>query len=221
MFFKYMNQVAEAKITSEDVNLILNDVLNEESNLLDKNDNNKNFQTVETNEIFEKIQLNEKSEETKEEILIKTFLIIFESYLSKDNKELEKFNIKLTPDINKYFLILCKESPELFSVIEDSFKKIILDNNINLKDIPEILVLVSKVYKVINDKKGFVNTDPYELIKELLHLALIVYIEQNQIKNNQLWIDLFKIIETSLDLIKLTPINKSNFNCFKEFMCFV
>ena len=60
--------------------------------------------------------------------------------------------------------------------------------------------------------------EPYELIKILLHLIFVVYIETNKVNNSQLLLDLLQIIDSSIELIKLTPIKNINigfFNCFK------
>jgi hypothetical protein len=158
-------------------------------------------------------EMKEEMEEELEEVM-KTFVQLVENFLNKQ----EKTNIKLTPEIQKYFLILCKESPDLFGDFEQTLKKIISDDRINTKDIPDILVLVSKVYKVINENKGIPMIEPYELIKILLHLTFVVYIETNRVNNSQLLLDLLQIIDSSIELIKLTPIKNINirrFNCFK------
>jgi hypothetical protein len=158
-----------------------------------------------------------KTEEIKiEEVTetIKTFLQLFEIFLTQDQINLAKFNLKLTPEIQKYFLLLCKESPDLFGIVEETLKKIILDDRIDTKDIPDILVLVSKVHKIINDKKGIPKVDPYELIKTLLHLTLSVYLENYKVENQELLLELLKIVDSSIDLIKLTPIVSKKVGCF-------
>ena len=70
-----------------------------------------------------------------------------------------------------YFLLLCKEQPDFFKDIESSLKKIILDNKIDTKDIPEIILLVTKAYQIIKSDKGVPQIDPYEL-KSLTSLSI-------------------------------------------------
>jgi hypothetical protein len=164
--------------------------------------------------IIEEKDITVKTEE------IKTFLKLFEIFLTQDEsilaEKFTKFDVKLTPEIQKYFLLLCKESPDLFGSFEETLKKIILDDRINSKDISDILVLVSKVYRIIRENKGVPIVDSYELIKILIQLVFIVYIETNKIENSQLLLDLLKIVESSIDLIKLTPIiPKKGWLCFK------
>jgi hypothetical protein len=163
---------------------------------------------------IEEIKIEEiKIEETE---TIKTFLVLVETFLKQEQDNLAKFNLKLTPEIQQYFLLLCKESPDLFGIVEETLKKIIADDRIDTKDIPDILVLVSKVYKIITDNKGIPIVEPYELIKTLLHLTLSVYLETNKVENQELLLALLKIVDSSIDLIKLTPIiPKKRWLCFK------
>lgn len=153
----------------------------------------------------------EKGEEEEGEV--KTFIQLFELFLTQDQHNLLKFNIKLTHEEQQYFILLCKESPELFGTFEENLKKIISDDKINTKDIPDILLLVSKVYNIIKTNKGIPIIDPYKLIKSLLHVAFAVYIETNKIENSLLLLDLLNIIDSSIDLIKMTPIVKKNVGC--------
>jgi len=198
-----MSEVAEQKIDTNDVSVIVREILEEETESLLIDNQNKEI-------------LKEIIDEKKDEIITKTFLQLVESYLTQDSSNLEKINIKLTPDVQKYFLLLCKESPDLFGSFEEGLKKIIQDNKINTKDIPDIIVLVSKVYAIINSKKGIPNIDPYELIKTLLNLTLVIYIDTNKIQNPELLVELLKIVDSSIDLIKLTPLVPKKIGCLNR-----
>jgi hypothetical protein len=154
-------------------------------------------------------------EKKVEDLLTVTFLQLFENFLKED---LSKFNIKLTPEIQQYFSILCKEQPDLFGDFEKSLKQIILDDKIDTKDIPEIILLVSKVHKVLIAKHTRPIVDHYELIKTLLNLVFVVYIQTNKMENKQLIEDLIKIIDVSIDLVKLSPLKKNMKSCL--FKCF-
>ena len=74
-----------------------------------------------------------------------TFNQVFENFLNQNEEQLKKVNITISPEMKKYFLLLCKDKPEFFNDIESSLKKIIMDDKIDTKDIPEIMILVSKV----------------------------------------------------------------------------
>jgi|LakMenE01Jun11ns_1017448.scaffolds.fasta_scaffold9953283_2 hypothetical protein len=133
-----------------------------------------------------------------------TFQQIFENFLNQNKEIINKFNVKITPEMKKYFLFLCKQRPYVFNQLELSFKNIIVDDKIDIKDIPEIIVMVNIIYKVIKKDKLLISTiDRYELIKTFLHLLFMIYASKTNIHNTQLMNDVNKIIETSIELIKL------------------
>jgi hypothetical protein len=145
-----------------------------------------------------------------------TFSQMLENFLNQNKDKLETLSIKLTPEIQTYLLILFKEKSSLFDDIDSSLKKIILDDKIDLKDIPEILVLVTKVYEIINTDNGIPKVDPYELIKNILHIVFTLYIETNKVQNKELATDLLKIIDVSIDLIKLKAIKPPKIGCLSK-----
>lgn len=208
-----MSEVAEPKVNSEEISVIISEHLisfNKIKQELELEEETKSFVVDDKKEIIEEKGVpEEKSIES-----IKTFIQLFEIFLNKDQNSLVQFNIKLTPEIQKYFLLLCKESPDLFGIFEETLKRIILDNKINTKDIPDILLLVSKVYNTIKTNKGLPTVDPYELIKSLLHVAFAVYLETNKIENSLLILDLLNIVDSAIDLIKITPIVTKKMGCF-------
>jgi len=144
-----------------------------------------------------------KNEDVLCEIAKITFSQLFENFLIHNKEKINKINIEISPEIQEYFILLCKEKPGFFGDVEQTLNKIIVDNTINTKDVPEIIVLVTKIIEIIKNQNNKPNVDPYELIKTLLHVLFIVYIETNKIDNPELVIDLVKIIDISIDLIKL------------------
>ena len=206
-----MSEIAEYKIVedqvSEEINVVMETINDVMESIIDDVESK---QEEEINVKVKEINLEEK----KDEFPIQTFIQLFELFLIQDKTKLTKLNLNITPEIQKYFLILCKESPELFGSLEETLKKIIVDNRIDTKDIPDIIVLVSKIYRIIIENKGIPKVDIYELIKTLLHISLDIYIETNKVKNPQLLFDVLRIIDSSIDLIKLTPIIPKKMNCF-------
>lgn len=205
-----MSEIMETNIENSNLDVKINDVVETSDAMVEE---------IKVNVEEEKEDIKEDAkEDVKVEEEIKTFLKLFEIFLTQDQSNLAekftKFDIKLTPEVQKYFLLLCKESPDLFGSFEETLKKIILDDRINSKDISDILVLVSKVYRIIKENKGIPIVEPYELIKTLIKLGFVVYIETNKIENPQLLLDLLKIVESSIDLIKLTPIVPKKLGCF-------
>jgi hypothetical protein len=162
------------------------------------------------------IAVNTSTNEVMVEITKITFNQIFENFLNQSEEQLNKFSIKLSSEMKTYFLLLCKEKPAFFNEVEVSLKNIIMDDKIDTKDIPEIMILVSKVYGIIKGDKNVPKVDPYELIKTLLHQLFIIYTETNKIHNSELVGSLIKIIEASIDLVKLKSIKVPKVGCLKS-----
>jgi hypothetical protein len=145
-----------------------------------------------------------------------TFSQILENFLNQNNDKLDTLSIKISPEMQKYFLLLCKEKSDFFVDIDASLKKIILDDKIDTKDIPEIIILVTKVYEIIKSDKAVPKVDPYELIKTLLNMVFTLYIETNKVQNKELAADLLKIIGVAIDLIKLKAIKPPKIGCLSK-----
>ena len=119
-------------------------------------------------------------------------------------------------DVKSIKVVLFTDKPDFFNEVEVSLKNIIMDDKIDTKDIPEIMILVSKFYGIIKGDKNVPKVDPYELIKTLLHQLFIIYTETNKIHNSELVGSLIKIIEASIDLVKLKSIKVPKVGCLKS-----
>ena len=184
-------------------------------------------------EIVEEEEVKEETVEITNDLIIEitkiTFSQLVESFLNEN--KLHTLSMTVSPEIQKYLLLLCKEKSGFFSDVEISLNKIILDNKIDTKDIPEIILLVAKVYEIITtdskvdpkvDPKVDSKVDPYELIKTILNMVFTLYIETNKVQNKQLATELLKIIDVSIDLIKLKSINLPKIGCLHSFFkCFI
>ena len=152
------------------------------------------------------------------EIVNLTLQQMFETFLLQNKEELEKYDIKLNPELKTYFFILCKENAVFFTEIEDSFKLIILDNTINIKDIPELLKMTIKIYEIIKNKKVSSNADPYEIIEIILHVLFMLYIQTNKRYDaesaNESVNQIVKIIKVAVELLKLSEIKMPSNSCF-------
>ena len=151
------------------------------------------------------------------DILTQTFVQLFENFL-KNHINLNNFDVIITPEIQCQLLLLCKEAPELFDAIKTTLNKILIDNRINAKDIPDALSLVGQIHTVVVEKKLHLD-DPYEFIKISLHLAFVIYMDTNNIKNPEVIVELLKIVDASIDLIKLVPIIQKKTGCFSRLFC--
>jgi hypothetical protein len=139
---------------------------------------------------------------------IKLTLLQLVERLLENNDKLKSLNINLTPDVKSIIQKLLEKEPQLFSNCETSLQKIISDNKINANDIPELLILITQVYNIVNnfDKNDLKNIDYYELVKNILHVIIEVYVERhcNDNENNILLVQCaLRIIDSSIELIKL------------------
>jgi hypothetical protein len=161
------------------------------------------------------------------DIINVTLQKMFENFLQKNAEELKKVHINLSPELQKYFILFCQEHPDFFTDIENSLKAIIVDNTINSKDIPELLILMSNIYILIKDKKVRTNhlegVDPYDIIETLMKIAVMLWVEKENknysVESVQLLVEqVMAIVKIAIKLMKL-PImeavsKKSCFGCF-------
>ena len=105
-------------------------------------------------------------------------------------------------------------------------KNIILDNKIDIKDIPDVMNLLQKIYEIIHDLKDVkLNVEKCtETISVLVKFVINVLIEEEIIKidsNNRSDIqkNLNKLVDSSMNLILLTTKMKPNY-CKDLFFCF-
>ena len=148
-----------------------------------------------------------KTEQIIKNVVNPIFCQLLVKYLSKSLDNIETLSIKVSPEMQQYFLKLCSENVSDLNEIDSMLYKIIADNQINVKDIPTLINLVKKIYDITKKHKKRPSVDPYDLIKSFLNIVFVVYIETNKIQNNRLVEDLLKIIDVSMDLIQSKPFN--------------
>ena len=158
--------------------------------------------------------------EVAKETVFSTLLDLLSNVLNV-KANLDNFKIPIKPEIKECLLVLMKEQPVFFDQCDISLKRIISDNKVDTKDIPEIIALVSKLYVVIKKtKKNSKKIDTYELIKTILHILFILHMQHHNIKNDELTNSIINILDASIDLLKLNSSLKSlkTPNCLKCFM---
>lgn len=156
-----------------------------------------------------------------EDVVVLTTLLDLLTKILNANEEFEKLKIPITPQIKECLLVLMEEQPVFFEQFDISLKRIISDNKVDTKDIPEVITLVSKLYIVI--KKTKINSKKinlYELIKTILHILFILHMQHHNIENDELTNSIINILDASIDLLKLNSSLKSlkTPNCLKYFM---
>ena len=152
--------------------------------------------------------------------IVQTLILqqMFELFLNQNKEELEKYKIVLYPEIQNYLLEFCKENPSFFTDVENSLKQIIVDNEINAKDIPDILCLIIKIYGIIKHKEYPPKVDPYEIIELLVQILLVIHLKQtNKMVNveeiNASVEQIVSIIRVAVELLKLPLIKMTKSGC--------
>ena len=140
---------------------------------------------------------------------IKLTLVQLAEKLLQDNETIKKMNIQLAPEIVTFIQQLLIKEPQLFSICETSLQKIISDNKINANDIPDLMILITQVFSIINnfDKSSVKQIDFYELTKNVLLIIIELYAEKHSVSNENKLL-LVRIVDSSIELIKLKGFTK-------------
>ena len=128
---------------------------------------------------------------------------------------LDKYNIQITPEIRKVFKKLLVDHT-FFDEVEQNLKNIVQDGKIDSNDVPQIILLITNLYKQIHKLKIKFNE---KLCGDILKIIFVIAIKENiiNVQNNDL--DLLKcvynIIDTSISLmlIKKELTHKGLLNC--------
>jgi hypothetical protein len=145
-----------------------------------------------------------------------TLYQIVTNLLRQNQTKLDNFNVKITPKLKSIMLILCEREPNLFFEAEDSLSKIIADDKIDSKDVPELINLINLIYRTINkDKKIGSLMDKKEFIKSFVHILIILFIKKKGINNENLSLCAVDIIESSMNLLNTNISKRSNWSIIK------
>jgi len=149
-----------------------------------------------------------------------TLFLMFQDLLVHNVSKIEEYKIVLPNEMRKYLLVIMKHNKEIFDDIENSVKKILADERIDSNDIPELLLVIAKLYEIVYKSKHIKNKkDYYDIVKTCIHLSFVLYLKYNNISNDDIVSSMSKIIDSSIELIKLktsikTPSKLANFKLF-------
>ena len=119
----------------------------------------------------------------------------------------DKYSVKL----NKDLINILKSNPEYFNSFEKIFLDIISDNKINPSDIPNLLLLLKKLYEILfNINSKGISIDTYKSILKFI-VDIIVTEKVSDVQKRQELLSLVHIlIDTSCELITFRQVLKSN-----------
>ena len=149
----------------------------------------------------------------------KPFVELLE-YVSSNSQD--KYSIKLTQEIINLLNIILKSNPEYFNSFDKIFSSIIIDDKINTNDIPELILLLQKLYEILFDlnvkdiKKGLSINTCKLIIKFIIDVIITEKISNTE-KRKELLDIISILIDAGCELITFRQKlkNKSNiFSCF-------
>lgn len=189
----------------------LNDDINED---FSKKVDNK-FEEL-NKEVDNKLQELDNLLEPKEVLLNTIVKLNLKDILEKEienNETLNKIQIKVDNQMKQFILLLLKEEPTYFAELEKIIEKLLADNVINSKDIPELLVGVTLTYKLVEKNKHAIKkADYYDIVKTLIQISFEIFLEKKCNPEQKILLEqLLAIINASIDLIKLKEIKPHSF----------
>jgi len=129
----------------------------------------------------------------------------------------EKYN--LDPEIVNLLKLILQSNPNFFFRIEESFKKILEDNQIDSNDVPELMALFSSMYELLvslKSKKDSIGLS--NVCGDIIKLTFNIMISEGLINvdssSSELMVNTFKsLVDSSISLINLTKVVKLSYKC--------
>ena len=123
----------------------------------------------------------------------------------------------LTPELTKILQSIVQSNASFFFEIEESFKRIVEDNKIDSKDVPELMSIFSSVYELIFSLKLKISTiETSNICGELIKLAFNVMLLEDLLifDEKELTRKMFNaLVDSSISLMKLSKTVKVGDKC--------
>ena len=153
------------------------------------------------------------------EVESKSIILLLLQVLSSDNK-INTVNFELSNEVTDILYKLIYYSPDFFNEIDKIINEVIKDNKIDSNDIPNLILLIKKLYDLIYRLKD-VKLDLVkraEICGDILKFTVRFLIEERKInisnENKQSILELMdKLIDSCVGLIQIST-NIRNGTCF-------
>jgi len=155
---------------------------------------------------------------------IKTFVQTLKLILSTSAFQ-DKYNVKLNPEIMSTLNEILNINPNYFNSVETLFLEIINNKVINPANIPEIIILVKKLYEILYNinikdvKEGVCINTCVTIFKFIVNVLIIDNIEDNE-ESALLIFTIDTVINSCAELITIRKVLK-NINSSKLFSCLI
>jgi len=158
------------------------------------------------------------------EAVEQTFLNIIEQSLTSViiRDKLMKTQVNLTPELIEIIKKILSASPDCFNDIEKAVNEIIKDGKIDSKDIPQFIIVVQKIYKIIYSlkdakfdakKRSEFTASVLKFIVHLLVLERKIKIDED--KEAQFLTDCDALIDACIGLLSFPKSIKTK-GCMKK-----
>lgn len=155
-------------------------------------------------------------------IIEQTFIDLVIKYLENENMK-KKIFIALTPEITSVIKNIISLSPDTLTDIEKDMISIIKDGKIDSKDVPNIIVIIQRIYQFIYSLKD-VKFDAKKraditstLLKYILHILVLERkIKIDEDKQTEFVIQMYYLIDSCVGLLSYSKSLKTK-GCFKIF----
>jgi hypothetical protein len=155
-------------------------------------------------------------------IIEQTFIDLVIKYLENENMK-KKIFIALTPEITSVIKNIISLSPDTLTDIEKAMIETIKDGKIDVKDIPNIIVVIQRIYQFIYSLKD-TKFDAKKraditstLLKYILHILVLERkIKIDEDKQTEFVIQMYYLIDSCVGLLSYSKSLKTK-SCFKMF----
>jgi len=150
---------------------------------------------------------------------VKTLLHLLgsEEIVKKINIQLNKNEINVLTHILKY-------SPDFLNEIEKVIIEIVKDNKIDTNDIPNLIILIQKLYELIYNSKQvkYDSKKIADVCGNILKFIIYILVEERKIKMDEdkklhFFILTDKLIDSCISLLNLSKVLKGSSCCFPKF----
>lgn len=176
------SEVIDIKITQEIVKL----------------ENESIVETNVTSEIKQDLSINPKT-------LVQCLLLMI------NQTDIERKSVKINKNLIDILKIFMEKTPKIFDEVEENMRNIMSDGVINSKDVPDIMLLISNVYELVNNLKQIKmnRQDVADTCASIIKIILHILIEEDIIKvkeENQIPIleQLDRLVDMSMRLVLLS-----------------
>jgi hypothetical protein len=155
-------------------------------------------------------------------IIEQTFIDLVIKYLENENMK-KKIFIALTPEITSVIKNIISLSPDTLTDIEKAMIEIIKDGKIDSKDVPNIIVIIQRIYQFIYSlknvkfdakKRADITSTSLKYILHILVLERKIKIDEDQ--QGEFFIQTYYLIDSCVGLLSYSKSLKTK-GCLKIF----